>query len=121
MCHLSETHSLLLNKFNVMPNHVLVVTRKFESQQDPPNCKDLAATVKVLKVHLTLASQKRANECPCSIMCLYIGWEWDASYIQSLVFSLFRRHMWWSHCESHRMTQVEQTLDRVYVLACATS
>ena len=45
--HLSDSHTLLLNKFNVVPHHVLVVTRQFESQQDPLNSKDLAATQQV--------------------------------------------------------------------------
>jgi ATP adenylyltransferase/5',5'''-P-1,P-4-tetraphosphate phosphorylase II len=45
--HLSDTHTLLLNKFNVVPHHVLVVTRQFESQQDPLNSRDLAATQQV--------------------------------------------------------------------------
>jgi ATP adenylyltransferase len=45
--HLSDTHTLLLNKFNVVPHHVLVVTRQFESQQDPLNSNDLAATQQV--------------------------------------------------------------------------
>jgi hypothetical protein len=31
--HLSDTHTLLLNKFNLVAHHVLVVTRQFESQQ----------------------------------------------------------------------------------------
>jgi ATP adenylyltransferase len=45
--HLSDSHTLLLNKFNVVPHHVLVVTRQFESQQDPLNSTDLAATQQV--------------------------------------------------------------------------
>ncbi len=31
--HLSDSHTLLLNKFNLVAHHVLVVTRQFESQQ----------------------------------------------------------------------------------------
>ncbi|KAF6265779.1 ATP adenylyltransferase-domain-containing protein [Scenedesmus sp. NREL 46B-D3] len=46
--HLSGSHTLLLNKFNVVPHHVLVVTREFESQQEPLNARDLAATQQVL-------------------------------------------------------------------------
>lgn len=45
--HLSPTHTLLLNKYNVVAHHVLVVTRQFESQQDPLNARDLEATMKV--------------------------------------------------------------------------
>lgn len=48
--HLSATHTLLLNKFNVVPHHVLVVTRQFESQQEPLNANDLAATQQVIVV-----------------------------------------------------------------------
>lgn len=49
VAHLSDTHTLLLNKFNVVPHHVLVVTRQFESQQDPLNSRDLAATQQASK------------------------------------------------------------------------
>jgi len=33
VCALSPTHYLLLNKFNVLPYHVLIVTRRFEPQE----------------------------------------------------------------------------------------
>jgi ATP adenylyltransferase/5',5'''-P-1,P-4-tetraphosphate phosphorylase II len=46
--HLSDSHTLLLNKFNVVPHHVLVVTRQYELQQDPLNSRDLAATQQVM-------------------------------------------------------------------------
>eukprot|EP00887_Chlorella_sp_A99_P007671 scaffold20.g7671.t1 len=44
VCHLPPAHSLVLNKFNVMPYHLLVITREFESQADPLRTGDLAAT-----------------------------------------------------------------------------
>ncbi|GAB4819124.1 hypothetical protein N2152v2_006170 [Parachlorella kessleri] len=47
--HLSPTHTLLLNKFNVVAHHVLVVTRQFESQRDPLNAQDMEATWAVLQ------------------------------------------------------------------------
>jgi len=47
--HLSDSHTLLLNKFNVVEHHVLVVTRAFQSQQDPLNARDLGAAWKVLQ------------------------------------------------------------------------
>ncbi|KAK9806958.1 hypothetical protein WJX72_008674 [[Myrmecia] bisecta] len=47
--HLSETHTLLLNKFNVVAHHLLVVTRDFQSQLDPLNARDFAATLQVLQ------------------------------------------------------------------------
>lgn len=42
--HLSPSHTLLLNKFNVVEHHVLVVTREFEQQTEPLNVQDLTAT-----------------------------------------------------------------------------
>lgn len=48
--HLSPSHTLLLNKFNVVEHHVLVVTRKFEQQTDPLNLQDLEATWQIVQV-----------------------------------------------------------------------
>ena len=48
--HLSPSHTLLLNKFNVVKHHVLVVTRKFEQQTDPLTLQDLEATWHVVQV-----------------------------------------------------------------------
>jgi ATP adenylyltransferase len=42
--NLSPTHCLLLNKFDVVPLHSLVVTRDFEAQTEPLNARDLGAT-----------------------------------------------------------------------------
>jgi hypothetical protein len=50
--HLSESHTLLLNKFNLVEHHVLVVTRSFESQDDPLNSKDFSASWKALQVRV---------------------------------------------------------------------
>jgi len=36
-------HVILLNKFCVVPNHILVVTKEYEEQTDPLNQEDLAA------------------------------------------------------------------------------
>ena len=33
VAHLSETHACLLNKYNVVDHHILMVTRKYESQE----------------------------------------------------------------------------------------
>jgi ATP adenylyltransferase len=46
--HLSPTHSLVLNKFNVVPHHALVITRDFQPQEDPLNAGDLEATWAVM-------------------------------------------------------------------------
>ncbi|KAG1663388.1 hypothetical protein FOA52_007125, partial [Chlamydomonas sp. UWO 241] len=48
VAHLSDTHTCVLNKFNVVPYHSLVVTRKFESQGDPLNAQDLAGASALL-------------------------------------------------------------------------
>lgn len=47
--HLSESHTMLLNKFNLLDRHVLIVTREFESQEDPLNSRDISATKDVLQ------------------------------------------------------------------------
>lgn len=47
--HLSDTHTLVLNKFNVVPHHSIVVTRGFQPQTDPLNAKDLEAVYSVLE------------------------------------------------------------------------
>jgi len=63
--HLSDSHTLLLNKFNVVPHHVLVVTRQYESQQDPLNSKDLAATQQVCRrggIRLKTESEVKIQE-----------------------------------------------------------
>lgn len=73
--HLSPSHSLVLNKFNIVEHHVsrsmfvivkrvdnfelkligynpqvLVITKDFERQEDPISLKDFEATLDVLKV-----------------------------------------------------------------------
>jgi ATP adenylyltransferase/5',5'''-P-1,P-4-tetraphosphate phosphorylase II len=58
--HLSDSHTLLLNKFNVVPHHVLVVTRQFESQQDPLNARDLAATQQVRRTGIAVSAPARS-------------------------------------------------------------
>ena len=46
---LSDTHNLLFNKYCVVKNHVLVVTRKFEMQTSKLNRLDFAAAFKVMR------------------------------------------------------------------------
>ena len=50
--NLSASHMLLLNKFNVVAHHVLIVTRNFEQQTDPLNLHDLEATWQVVLLWL---------------------------------------------------------------------
>ena len=54
MRHLSPTHTLLLNKFNVVAHHLICVTREFEQQTKPLNTADLEATWTAMQVtHVT--------------------------------------------------------------------
>lgn len=52
--HLSPSHTLLLNKFNVVEHHVLVVTRQFEKQMDSLNLQDIQATWQTMQVSAAL-------------------------------------------------------------------
>eukprot|EP00898_Chlorokybus_atmophyticus_P003523 jgi/Chlat1/4171/Chrsp27S04271 len=45
---LPPQHVLLLNKFNVVPHHVLVVTKDFHHQTEPLTAEDFSATWQVL-------------------------------------------------------------------------
>ncbi|MGA1621565.1 MAG: ATP adenylyltransferase family protein [Synechocystis sp.] len=47
--YFSQTHLGLLNKFNAVDHHLLIVTRQFEDQQTPLNPPDFAAAVQVLQ------------------------------------------------------------------------
>jgi ATP adenylyltransferase len=47
--HLSDTHVCLLNKFNVVDHHLLIVTRAFEPQSNWLNLADFTALVEVLQ------------------------------------------------------------------------
>lgn len=49
VCHLSPTHSLVLNKFNIVPHHALVITREFIPQEDPLTAADFEATWQVMQ------------------------------------------------------------------------
>ncbi|NJN24151.1 MAG: phosphorylase [Acaryochloridaceae cyanobacterium RL_2_7] len=49
VCNLSASHCILLNKFNVMDHHILIVTREFESQQNWLTLQDFEAIQKVIQ------------------------------------------------------------------------
>lgn len=49
VAELSATHRLLLNKYNVIDGHALVVTRAFAEQESPLDTDDFAATRTVLR------------------------------------------------------------------------
>lgn len=48
VCKLSETHSLVLNKFNITAHHVIIITNEFVRQESPLTASDFAATCKVV-------------------------------------------------------------------------
>jgi sulfate adenylyltransferase (ADP) / ATP adenylyltransferase len=52
VAHLSDTHTLLLNKFNLVEHHTLVVTRVFEPQEARLSAADLLAVQLTMQVEL---------------------------------------------------------------------
>jgi ATP adenylyltransferase len=48
VCEVSDNHSCLLNKFNVIDNHVLIVTREFEYQENLLTETDFAAWLRCM-------------------------------------------------------------------------
>jgi ATP adenylyltransferase len=52
---LSATHLCLLNKFNVVDHHLLIVTRSFEDQESPLNQQDFQAVWRCLNEYEGLA------------------------------------------------------------------
>ena len=65
---LSATHHLLLNKFNVVAHHVLVVTKQFEKQTDALNLQDMEATWQVVQV--CYDAQPRSDHNALQPVCL---------------------------------------------------
>lgn len=49
VCDLSDTHVCILNKFNVLPHHLLLITREFELQENLLTLADFAAMSQVLQ------------------------------------------------------------------------
>lgn len=45
---ITPTHSFVFNKFNLVPNHMVVVTNEFESQYEPLTAKDMDAIWKCI-------------------------------------------------------------------------
>jgi ATP adenylyltransferase len=43
VCDLPPSHYVLLNKYNALPHHVLIVTRRFEPQESPLTAQDFEA------------------------------------------------------------------------------
>lgn len=75
VAHLSETHTLLLNKFNLLPHHTLVVTRAFEPQSDFLTERDLEATRAVLQQVLVSSSRGVRTPGVCLLArCCLAGW-----------------------------------------------
>ena len=46
--HVSDTHSLVYNKYSVVPRHSVIITRQFEQQTDPLTKQDFEAAVRVM-------------------------------------------------------------------------
>lgn len=68
VAHLSDTHTCLLNKFNVVPHHALVVTREFQRQTDPLTAADFEATLQLLRVRPPIvACVESQRQRPCCL------------------------------------------------------
>ena len=64
---ISETHLCLLNKYNVVDNHVLIVTRKFEEQENLINQQDFTALWKVMSQYEGLAFYNAGKKAGASV------------------------------------------------------
>lgn len=62
----SATHVCLLNKFNVVDHHLLIVTRSFEHQQTPLNASDFSALWSCLTQYESLGFYNSAMEAGAS-------------------------------------------------------
>lgn len=49
VCYLSSTHSLVLNKYNIVPHHSLIITRNYEPQESSLTAADFEATMAVVR------------------------------------------------------------------------
>ena len=49
VCYLSSTHSLVLNKYNIVPHHSLIITRNYEPQERSLTAADFEATMAVVR------------------------------------------------------------------------
>ena len=49
--NLSDTHACILNKYNVLANHLLLITRAYESQDTPLTLADFSALFCVINTH----------------------------------------------------------------------
>ena len=74
VAHLSKTHTLLLNKFNLVAHHTLVVTREFEAQEAPLSPQDMASTLIAMRVRpssRTLQQLLTASQSQCMHACMH--------------------------------------------------
>jgi ATP adenylyltransferase len=55
----AENYNILLNKFPITPNHILLTTKQFKSQNSPLSPDDLAASLKILEA---LEKGSKSNE-----------------------------------------------------------
>jgi ATP adenylyltransferase len=61
VCRLTETHSLVLNKFNITAHHVIIITDRFEEQEAPLTAGDFDATWRVVVAMGGHGSSKRCE------------------------------------------------------------
>ena len=85
---ISDTHVALLNKYNVVEHHLLVVTREFETQTSRLTQADFAA---VARAHsrenlFTKPIRKRILRPGPSVLCRSLCRKWDAMGCTHCVF-----------------------------------
>ena len=81
--NLSETHSLLYNKFHLVPYHVLIVTKEFVKQNIALDESDFFASLKVMK---TLRGLIFFNSGPKS------GASQEHKHLQAIPYSSYPNH-----------------------------
>jgi len=86
VAHLSARHTLLLNKFNVVRHHLLVVTRAFEPQAAPLSAGDLGATWRVMQARHPRAAPCRAcvvgaRPCPAAQRAALQARGWGCEFV----------------------------------------
>ncbi|OMH32709.1 hypothetical protein [Motiliproteus sp. MSK22-1] len=66
VCDLGETHAVLLNKFNVVNNHLLIITKHFEDQRSALSKADLSYLSVAMQAFPALGFYNSGNEAGAS-------------------------------------------------------
>ena len=94
---LAPDHLLVLNKFPVMPHHLLVITRHFEAQTDPLNAGDFAALARLIDTNGGLGFYNGGETAGASQPHKHLQWIPDLPPLAQLhtrhsIFAMPSRH-----------------------------